>query len=668
MLGGPGGPADNLAMSQPGRVLDFQILDRKSPTFEGAEFGAVGAYECLTGQAFMDLDPLHPLNADIANLKFAPRGPDGRVRYRVDTCIMKPVDLDAGNGWLFYEIVNRGTKRALQRINGARANNLPATREDIGTGFLMRQGFTIAWSGWQGDLLVTPGRMGCDLPVASDSGRPITGMAREEFILEEKGAVREDMNEPIVEHSETVFVAPLHYPVADLGAPASLTVRARERDARAVPPGLTWRYVDDRHIEVVRAPGYDRGAIYEFIYTARDPIVLGCGLAGIRDLNSYLRYETADVAGKPNPLLRRDGTPLPRAMAFGLSQSARLLREFTYRGFNEEGAGRPVFDGILPFVSGSRVGTIAVTPFAHCTRYPRRHEDHLFPGDQFPFAYGATHDPISGRTDGILARSLASGTAPKVLHVDTDSEIWSARASLLATDTTGADLAQPDNVRLYLLNGVPHGPFVLSPVVASQRSNRLSYHFLARALVAAMREWVEHGVAPPPSRFPSRASGTLVSFKAARAAFPLVPGLGFPEGLNELRLVDYAKQPPTEGASYPVLTALGDADGNSVGGVRHPLVAAPIGTWLGWQLRRPGFAGGELYNVFGGFVPFARQAAERGGDPRPSLAERYGEKRNWETALALAAEGLVRQRLMLAEDAERLCAAAKDAWDIFDAI
>jgi len=655
-------------MTQPGRVLDFQILDRKSPTFEGETFGTVGAYECLTGQAFMDLDPAHKLNADIVNLKYAPRGPDGRVRYRVDTCIMKPVNLDAGNGWLFYEIVNRGTKRALQRINGARANNLPRAREDIGTGFLLRQGFAIAWSGWQGDLLVTPGRMGCDLPVASDNGRPITGLVREEFILEEKGGVRDDMNEPIVEASDDAFVAPLHYPAADLAAPATLTVRARQRDARTTPAGLTWRYVDDRHIEVSRAPGYDRGALYEFIYTARDPIVLGCGVAGIRDLNSFLRYETADAAGRPNPLLRANGTPLPRAMAFGQSQSARLLREFTYRGFNEDGVGRRVFDGILPFVSGSRVGTIAMTPFAHCTRYPRRHEDHLYPGDQFPFAYGTIHDPVSGRTDGILARSLASGTVPKVLHVDTDSEIWSARASLLATDTNGADLAQPDNVRLYLANGVPHGPFPLSPVVASQKSNRLSYHFLARALVAAMREWIEHGVEPPPGRFPSRADGTLVSFEAARAAFPDVPGLGFPEGLNELCLVDHATQPPTEGAPYPVFTAISDADGNTLGGVRHPLVQAPTGTWLGWQLRRPGFAGGELYNVFGGFVPFAETAALRGGDPRPSLAERYGDKGNWEKALALAADGLVRQRMMLPEDAERLRAAAKNAWDIFDAI
>ena len=120
--------------------------------------------------------------------------------------------LDRGNGWLIYEVVNRGTKRALQRINGARPNNFPLEREDIGTGFLLRNGFTIAWSGWQGDLVREPGRMLADLPVARRHDGPITARVREEFILEARNTVREDINEPIVEVSDDVFIAPLHYP------------------------------------------------------------------------------------------------------------------------------------------------------------------------------------------------------------------------------------------------------------------------------------------------------------------------------------------------------------------------------------------------------------------------------------------------------------------------
>ena len=657
-------------MHQPsaGRVLRFEITERQSPTFDGLSFGAAGTYECLTGSAWCDLDPDHPLNANIANLAHAPRGADGRVAYRVDTCIIRPRDLDAGNGWLFYEIVNRGTKRALQRINGARMNNRPSSAEDVGTGFLMSEGFSIVWSGWQGDLVREPSRMVADLPVASHGGIPITATCREEFILDLKGTVREDINEPIRELSGEVFVAPLHYPAADLTT-ASLTVRARESDPRATPPSLAWRFLDSMHLEVTRAPGYDRGALYEFIYTARDPIVLGAGLASIRDIVSFLRFETEDAAGNPNPLLRRDGLPLPHAMGFGLSQSGRILREFLHLGMNQDSQHRRVFDGVVAFVTGSR-RAVSALPFCQTTRYSRQHEDHLFPGDQFPFAYAGLHDPMSGRSGGILDRVKVAGVCPKVMHADTDSEIWSARASLCVTDCEGADIVQPDEVRVYLASGVPHLPFPLSNDLVALPSNTLSYDFLSRALVRAMREWIEFGIEPPASRFPSRAAGTLVPFEEARALFPAIPGCGYPVAPNLLRVRDHSTEPPIEGAAYPVFVTATDVDGNGIGGVRHPLVQAPVGTFLGWQLRREGYAPGALYGVFGGFVPFHATRAERqaAGDPRPSLEERYASREAWTRRIALAAAGLVRQRLLLPEDAARIENAARRSWDIFTVI
>ena len=427
----------NVNQDSAGRVLRFEITERLPTIFGSESFGRVGQYERLTGWAHLDLDPLHPLNAGISNLEFAQRETDGRVRYKVDVCIIRPMDLDRGNGWLFYEVVNRGTKRALQRINGARPNNLPAEREDIGTGFLLRNGFTIAWSGWQGDLIREPGRMLADLPVARRLDGPITAQVREEFVLEARNTVREDINEPIVEISEDVFIAPLHYPTADHNpAGKTLTVRARQVDPRVTPPGLSWRFVDERHIEICKAPGFDRSALYEFIYEAKDPIVLGAGLAGIRDINAFLRYETADAAGNPNPLLRRDGTPLPYVMGFGLSQSGRVLRQCLYNGWNRDAQRRRIFDGVITFVTGSRRGVIA-PPFVHVTRYSRQHEDHLYPGDQFPFTFARINDPISGKTEGILDEVVADSVAPKIIHVDTDSEIWSGRSSLVVTDCEG---------------------------------------------------------------------------------------------------------------------------------------------------------------------------------------------------------------------------------------
>jgi hypothetical protein len=658
------------ARASAGRVLRLEITERLSPAFDGATFGDIGAYERLTGSAYLDLDPAHPLNADISNLRHAPRGPDGRVAYRVDLCIMKPIDNDAAIDWLFYEVVNRGTKRALQRINGARANNLPATKDDIGTGFLLREGYPIVWSGWQGDLVREPGRMVADLSVARDGDAPITALCREEFILDARNTVRDDINEPIVEISEEVFIAPLHYPAATLDeATPTLTVRARERDPRATPAGLSWRYVDERHIEITKPAGLDRGALFEFIYVAKDPIVLGAGLAGIRDLVSFLRYETADASGAPNPLLRSDGTPPARALGFGLSQSGRILREMLYVGMNADSRGRAIFDGVVTFVTGSR-RAVTMTPFLHITRYSRQHEDHLYPGDQFPFTYRRLRDPISGREDDIQARARAAGVAPKIMHVDTDSEIWSGRASLCVTDCEGVDLDLPENVRIYLANGLPHGPFKLPESVASYPPNLLSYHFLARALIKAMREWIEDGREPPASRYATRAAGTLTTVDEARRQFPAIPGVQFPREANELRARDYSVAPPREGSAYPVFVTAVDSDGNGLGGVRHPLVQAPVGTHLGWQIRREGYAGGDLFNLFGAFLPFAatRAAREAAGDPRPSLEERYGSQQVWAKQVAHAAAGLAAQRLLLPEDAERIATAAQESWTIFDAI
>jgi hypothetical protein len=656
--------------SPAGRVVEMRFTERLSPIFGGESFGAVGQYERLTGWAILDIDPHHPDNAGVSNLEFAPRGADGRVRYKVDVCIIKPVDIDRGNGFLFYEVVNRGTKRALQRINGARPNNLPKDREDIGTGFLLNSGFSIVWSGWQGDLVKEPGRMLADLPIASRPDGPITQVVREEFILEGKNILRDDINEPIVEPSDEVFIGPLHYPAARMDhADKTLTVRARQRDARANPVDLTWRWVDERHIEVTRPKGYDRGAIYEFIYEAKDPIVLGAGLVGIRDINAFLRYETRDALGNPNPLLRGDGTPLPRCMAFGLSQSGRVLRECLYNGWNRDSQGRQIFEGVITFVTGSRRGVIS-EPFVHVTRYSRQHEDHLYPGDQFPFTFSRLHDPISGRTEGILDRVVADGTCPKIIHIDTDSEIWSGRSSLVVTDCEGNDLPPPDNARVYLLNSLPHGPFKIPEIIASQAPSLLSYHFMARAMVKAMRAWIEEGVPPPRSRFPSRAAGTLIPYEQAKAMFPAIPGVQYPKECNDLRIRDYSVVPPREGAAYPVFVTATDEDGNGVGGVRHPLVAVPVGTHVGWQVRREGYAGGDLFNLFGGFIPFKATKAERlaSVDPRLSLEERYGSLDVFASRIESACRELVLERFLLEEDIPRLVAAARKSWTVFDAI
>jgi hypothetical protein len=638
-------------------IRQLDIRERISPVFGGREFGQVGAYELLRGKATCAADPDDPRNAPIALLDRAPRDADGCVSYVVDVCILKPIDAARGNGWLLFEVLNRGNARSVVRINDAPSTNLPVEPGDEGNGFLMRQGYTMAWCAWQGDVPPGAGRLLARLPVV-----PVRGTAREEFIADAPGTVRDAM---MRELDERRFVGQLTWPAAELDpSQATLTARQHERDPRATPPGLGFRHLDDRHVEITRpadTASFDRGTIFEFIYTARESAVMGLGLAAIRDVAGFLRRGEADGAGQSNPLRGH----LRHAICFGLSQSGRVIRDFLHHGFNLDAAGRMVFDGVMPVIAGSRKSN-ALEPFAQPGRYARQHEDHAYGDDQFPFTYPVLTDPRSGRTGGILARLEAAGACAKVMHVDSESEIWSARASLVATDAEGRDVAMPPQVRLYLGSGLPHGSYSLpDPRVVQNPPNTLDYGPLVRALLPAMQAWVEHGTPPPDSRFPSHAAGTWWRIGPARAAFPAIPGVAYPARLNELRFMDRTTEPPLEGEAYPVFVPATDADGNALGGWQHPLLTAARATHTGWNLRRKGFAEGALYSIAGSSIPFAGTRAQReaSGDPRPSLEERYGSHAGWKARLAEACDELMRDGLLLAEDRERVLDTAGDDWN-----
>jgi Alpha/beta hydrolase domain len=628
-----------------GEVTELVITSRESPTFGGVEFGSSGQYERLSGFAEGALDPSDPLNAGIVNIDKAPRNDAGLVEYRVDVQILKPIDPASGNGWLLYDVVNRGNKRAIARLNGGSGGNDPWLAADAGTGFLMNRGYTVVWSAWQGDITAGDGRVVAEFPVATNGGEPIVGLSREEFI-DDSG--------------DNPFTGSLVYPAADLNPDlATLTVRQKEMDERQTPPGLAWEYVSDREISITRPDGdeFDGGAIYEFIYPAKDPIVMGIGFAATRDVISYLRYES----GPANPLKLGKDPYLSHAMAFGSSQSGRFLRDLVYQGFNQDEAGRQVLDGLIPHIAGSRK-TFTNYEFAAPGRYSRQHEDHLFPGDQFPFSYAESTDPISGRTDGILEET---DTCPKVMHIDSETELWQARGSLVVTDTSGADLDLPANVRAYLVTGTQHGPDAVPEFgICQQLSNPLDYAPVLRAVVVALEQWVEDGRRPPPTRYGSVDAGTLVPPDQESTGFPSIPDVRYNGLLNGLRLNDHSVQPPAEGEPYPVLVSKADADGNSVAGLRLPLLQVPSGTHLGWNLRAPGFAEDELCSTTGSYIPFAQDQADReaAGDPRLSLEERYESQGVYLSRVAREAARLVRQRLLLQEDADRILgiAAASD--------
>jgi hypothetical protein len=199
-----------------------------------------------------------------------------------------------------------------------------------------------------------------------------------------------------------------------------------------------------------------------------------------------------------------------------------------------------------------------------------------------------------------------------------------------------------------------------------------SWQWTLRALLIALDEWADRGIAPPKSNYPTLEDKTLVSLEAARAAFPAIPGVKFPTVMNELALPHFGagftstggritQQPPTLGATYQLFVPKPDTDGLDRGGVRTIEVAAPIATLTGWALRAPGHREGDLCGLAGSYIPFAQTKAARQtrGDPRPSLEERYGDHAGFVTAVEEASRTLVRERLLLQEDADRYIEAAK---------
>jgi hypothetical protein len=626
-------------------VLRFEIA-AVAPAFGGQSFGAAGAYEVVTGRVVIAVDPAHPRNAGIVDLERAPRNAQGKVEASAPVIVLRPADPSRGNGTLIYDVVNRGRILALALFNEAPFANDLSAAATAGNGFLMRQGYTLAWSGWQGDAPTAGGLLRLEAPVLAG----VTGPSREEFVFD---------------HVRSPVTVELTYPVAAGGeSGATLTVRAREPDARATPPGLDFKFVSPTRIEISRPPGFDAGAIYELVYTARDPMVTGLSFAAIRDLVSFLRYGVTDPAGLPNPLARNGQIEIARAIGFGISQSGRLLRDFIYQGHHLDEAGRPVFDGLWPHIAGARRGFFNAR-FAQPGRYSRQHEDHLYPGDQFPFTYGATTDPLSGRTDGVLARCTAASRCPRIFHTDTDTEGFQARAWLLTTAPDGAPLRLPANVRAYYLAGLPH--FSAPNIVAMPTANCAAYNNplhagpAMRALLEALQAWLVDGIAPPESRYPSLADGTLIAPEAAKADYPALPGIASMGVVNRVHLVDHAVMPPLKGAAYPTLLPTLDSDGHALGALRLPAIEAPRATYLGWNLRGTGYAAGALCSLTGSTIPLPGNAATAAAarDTRRPLDARYPTPDAYVQAVEQAARKLAEARLLLPEDVESAITAAR---------
>ncbi|QNN23253.1 hypothetical protein HED60_13545 [Planctomycetales bacterium ZRK34] len=638
----------------------FEITQR-GDFAEGQSFGDTGPYEWIAGRVYYELDPSLRANANVVDLDLAPRNAQGKVELFADLYILAPKDLTKGNGAMIYGVNNRGNLNLLRHFNYASGSNAPKEKKHAGDGFLMRHGFTIVWSGWDGELLPGNGRLRLSPPPLTGH---ITGKVRCEIV-------------PGGDTKRTVVNWGGHgsyRPTAEGLKSATLTQRLLPKQPRVLIPREDWTLhvseVDSDSptqlpkVELEYPKGLKKLNIYELIYEAQDSVVMGTCFTAVRDLVAAIKHGT----GRDNPLLVDGHSPIKRAHSFGVSQSGRFLREMTYWGFNADEQGRKVFDGIMPHVSGGGMGSFNHR-FAQPTRHAGQHDHHDYPPDRFPFAYGTQTDPLSGLTEGILQRAERSGTAPLVMHTQSSSEYWNRSGSLVHTDPLGReDAVIPDNVRLYYFGGTQHGPsgFTTNCGDGQTAPNPADYKPFIRALLLALDRWAKDGTAPPPSVYPTINDGTLVAWTQNATGFPEIPGIRYPQVIQQpsyldfgprwqkQRIVDY--QPPLPRGDYCVLVPRSDSDGNDMGCLSAPEVAVPVATYTSWRLRRAdGPAANELYSLSGSYIPFPVTLADREktGDPRRSVQERYTSLDDYLNQLTAKCREYEKAGYFLPEDTER---------------
>jgi hypothetical protein len=630
------------------------VITKTESYLDGKVFGTAGSYVRISGQAYGEVDPDNQLNIIIQDIKFAPGNSRGMVEYISDFVILRPADMAKSNGLLFLSLPNRG-------------NAIPPDTALLGRGYIY------FWCAWQGDVLKGDNRLTMKVPYAGENGNTIAGILRSEYQVYTSANT--------LNLSSGFFTGLTHYSYETVSLDNSglaFTKRILESDPRDTIPDSEWAFSDCAKLHFPGAPsttrislrdGFQPGYIYELIYLAKDPLVLGLGFAAIRDFSSFLRYSLKDEAGNPNPLVI-EGTKTNSVRAGimqGISQCSNFTRTFLFLGFNQDENGLKVFDGVNAHIGTRRIPLNI--RFGRPGGEGLQHEDHLYPGNDPPFTWDKELDPISEVTGGILEKCITTGTCPKIMQTLSSSEYWQLRASLTTTDSYGTkDLQIPENVRIYLFSGTQHSPGLVADQMSGFAQNHNSYDSYLRALLVALEKWVLEGKEPPGSSYPTLLSKTLTAPDKISIGWPDIPGVPYNGKVNELQLLDYgllydfknvsgilSEEPPEikSKQSYKTLVPKVDKDGNEIAGVRGINIRVPLGTYTGWALRRKGFGEGDLSSLSGMFLPFKNARKERieAKDPRPSLKERYGSHEKYVEAVIKAVDELVKEGFLLPEDA-----------------
>ena len=622
-------------------------------------------YEMIEGVAYLSLDPEDPGNAMITDIEYAPRNGAGMVEYSADFRVLAP-SVNIANGGLLYNVNNRGGSRVAPEISFDHP--------------LTSLGFTYLVTGWINEITPGESRLRLHAPVVGSADDPITGDVRYEITV----------NSP----ADEVNIAGgghLAYAPTQQGMRESSLSRRQYQEEPRIPVerssfDLTVADEPDSSQPIVSLAlegGFEPGQLYELIYEARDPVLAGAGMAAIRDLVSLMRY-----GGEGEKHLAQLGlTEVEHTVAWGNSQSGRLLRQFMYDGFNADLEQRKVFDGIIPVIAGSGYGMFN-NRFAMPTRTNGQHSNHLYPNDLFPFTYGESTDPWTGRNDAVLRRARATGTVPMVFHIQTSNEYWVRAGSLPHTTPDGSeDAVIPPNVRFYSIGGSQHGSGNGVPREDANTQlprNPNLWAPIADSLLVAMYRWVAEGENPPESRYPRIADGTLAPSHEDgpinRNAWNPLRGVAHPGAIYRPAHANYGSRwdseriidqhPEYSDHWYGALVPAVNSDNNDFAQstVLPPLTAVPLATFTPWNLRAPA-TGAErsLARLAGGYIPFPANTAVavQSGDPRNSIAGLYQSFEDYLEKYEAATDALINEGYLLPGFKEAYMDIARNNEEVF---
>ena len=611
-----------------------------------------GTYERITGRVHFGLKPALAANRLVRDLELARLNAAGEAECQADFYILQPTDPAKSNGTVLFEVSNRGGRGMLSRFAMARGGN------DFGDQWPMNQGFTLVWLGWEWDI---PASNANALHFTAPHYRPdapTDGLVRSEFTPEKSGT-----SMPLGDRAQDAI---------PVGKPIGLYMRqGTDAAPRSIPPANYSIGADGHSIEM--PGGFEAGILYEFVYHGKDPVVAGTGLAAVRDFISFLKYggEASGWTGaRP---------PVKLALGFGISQSGRWLREFLWDGFNADESGRKVFDGVWADVAGAGRGSFNFR-YAQPSRDGWPYLNAFYPTDVFPFTDTAETDPLTGRSAGLLDRARAARTEPKLFLTNDSSEYWGRAAALIHITADGKrDAPVGPDTRIYFIAGAQHSPrsVQLGKSGTAYTLNVVDHRPVQRALLAALEAWVKDGTAPPPSVYPRISERQLTALDGLR--FPALVDVRTPPHPRVARRLDFGpdfesrgvitQEPPKVTGAFPVLVPQVDADGIDQGGIRLPIVAVPLATITGWNLRAPERgAPAELAEFYGSTFPLARTKEARLGahDPRLSIAERYTGWDDYMARVKRVADDLIRRRFLLPEDRAAVLEQATRLWDVIE--